>query len=129
MNQPRIQITSTPSPSATLVVFRFKSDPQLPDVPVEEFSGSRNTTCLLRQGAARTLHVGLGPRERFVTDTLRQAAGVAVKGLLKLGVESVALDLRNLAPQAQAAVEGALLAAHRFEEFRQIGRASCRERV
>ena len=43
---------------------------------------------------------------------------MAVKSLLKLGFESITFDLRHLTTRVQAAVEGALLATYRFDDFK-----------
>lgn len=83
-----------------------------------EFSGKKLTRLMLREGSRRVLHVGLGEGTGVATNLLRQAAGLAVKTLLKAGAEEVALELGPHAAEAQAFVEGALLGAYKFEEFR-----------
>lgn len=64
---------------------------------------------------ASVLAIGLGsPRDTWPTDTIRRAAGVAIRSLT--GVEAVATTLSEL--HLGAAVEGLILGAYRFTEFR-----------
>lgn len=49
---------------------------------------------------------------------MRQAAGMAVLSLLKIGAKEVAMELGNLSAYGQAVVEGAVVAGYKFETFR-----------
>ena len=118
MRSPRVIALTQPSGDATLVQFHFTDAPELPDVPAAEFRGSLNSCCLMRLGRRRVLHVGLGEREQFHIDRFRQAAGVAVKSLLKIGAEILAFDLRAHSDRVEAVVEGVLLGAYKFEDFK-----------
>jgi leucyl aminopeptidase len=103
--------------AADLVSFALKGEPARPGVPLEEFDGAPLGHVLLREPGRRTLLVGLGDKEKLQADTLRRAAGLGVKHLLKLGSKDIALDLTAFADHAAAAVEGALLASYKFDGF------------
>ena len=118
MNSLRVLATSQSNEKVDLVAFRFKEDGLIPTIAEAEFSGGRNALCLIREKGRRVLHVGLGPKDRFGPDTLRQAAGVAAKALLRIGASRVAFDTRRFASNAQAIVEGAVLASYRFDDFK-----------
>lgn len=118
MNDVRIQVVAA-AKAADRVVFVTKDGGSLPKgIRKEEFSGERGSTVLLRDGDRRTLYVGVGEKIKVETDTLRRAAGIATKHFLKIGAESLALDLENWNAYAQAIVEGVLLASYRFEDFK-----------
>ena len=118
MNALRITISAKPSAKTDLVCFHAKDSRLLPVVPKQEFNGARHTTCLLRDGTRRVLHVGLGSAAQLSAHVLRQAAGQAAKALGKLGSESISIDLRGFEPHAQAVTEGVVLATYRFEDFK-----------
>jgi leucyl aminopeptidase len=76
--------------------------------------------------APRVLVVGLGKREAWSADRLRQAAAMLARQVRELGVTRYASVVHGagaggLAPQeaAQALVEGTLLGGYRFEAARQ----------
>lgn len=119
MNEVRIQVV-TSAQSADRVIFVTKDGTHLPaGIKKEEFKGEKFSTVLLREGAKRILYVGLGDKVKVATDTTRRAAGVAIKQLLKIGAEDIAIQLDDLTASTQAIVEGALLASYRFEDFKQ----------
>jgi leucyl aminopeptidase len=113
----KLDIRSTPQGSSDLVNFFVKGSPSPAGVPAQEFDGAPLGLVLLRDRERRTLLVGLGERGKIAPDTLRRAAGAAVKHLLKLGSREIALNLGEFPQHAGAAVEGALLAAYKFEGF------------
>ena len=117
MSALRIRAISNPSAKADQIRFHWKGT-EIPGVPTAEFGGSKNSLCLLREAGNRVLHVGLGAREKGGVDAVRQASGAAVKHFLKIGASELVLDLRSLTEFTQAAVEGAVLASYRFEEFK-----------
>ena len=100
-----------------LVTFFIKGSPLPSGVPAEEFDGTPFTTVLLRDKNQRTLVVGLGEKNKIESDTLRRAAGAAIKHLLKLGSKEIALDLTAHADHVASAVEGAILASYKFTGF------------
>lgn len=118
MNSIKVSASASSNLKADLVAFRFKEDGPIPSVSASEFSGSRNATCLIRENGRRLLHVGLGSKERFGQDVIRQAAGVAAKMLIRAGATRIEFDLRRFAAHAQAVVEGAVLASYKFEDFK-----------
>jgi len=113
----KIDIRTTPVGSPDLVTFFVKGSPLPAGVPASEFDGALCGTVLLRDKNQRTLVVGLGEKNKIEPDTLRRAAGAAVKQLLKLGSTEVALDLTAHADHVAPAVEGAILASYKFEGF------------
>ncbi|MDQ3699287.1 MAG: leucyl aminopeptidase [Chloroflexota bacterium] len=102
-----------------------------------DFSGKLNETAVLYPvsgngatgggdvTATRVILVGLGKREAFTLDRVRQAAGAAARKARDLGARSVATVLHGagtggLPPlqAAQALAEGSRLAVYRFEELK-----------
>jgi leucyl aminopeptidase len=114
----KIEIVSVPKGKPDLIRFVAKGAPKLPEVPSSEFDGAKNSTVITRSGGVRTLHVGIGESAKATAETLRQAAGTALKQLLKIGADTVAIEIGQHVALLHPIVEGALLAAYRFEEFR-----------
>jgi leucyl aminopeptidase len=113
----KIDVRTTPVGSPDLVTFFVKGSPLPAGVPAPEFDGSLCSAVLLRDKNQRTLVVGLGDKDKIEPDTLRRAAGAAIKHLLKVGSTEIALDLGAYAGHAGPAVEGAILAGYLFEGF------------
>lgn len=87
-----------------------------PPVPESEFSGAANALLYFRNEGI--LYVGLGERAKIDGATLRNAAGTAVMFAKKVGKTKVALDLESWPQRVGQAVEGAVLADYRFEQFK-----------
>ncbi len=71
--------------------------------------------------ATRVMLVGLGQRQKFANEQLRQAIGRAVKAAGRLKCETMAIalpTLRELETAVQATVEGALLGAYRYDKWK-----------
>jgi leucyl aminopeptidase len=117
MPSSKIDVRTSALGNPDLVSFFIKGSALPAGVPPEEFDGAPNNTVLLRDRNQRTLLVGLGEKEKIEHDTLRRAAGTAVKQLLKLGAKDIALDLISFPDHVAPAVEGALLASYKFEGF------------
>lgn len=98
-----------------------------------DFSGKADQSSLLyTRGvipARRVLVIGLGKKEKFDLDKVRQAMGKASRQLQKMGVKQASasvpgLDISGLpgalrsSAAAQAATEGAVLATYQFREFK-----------
>ncbi len=113
----KIDVRTSTIGSPDLVTFFVKGSPLPAGVPASEFDGAPCSTVLLRDKNQRTLVVGLGEKEKIEPDTLRRAAGTALKQLLKLGSTDVALDLTAFADHVGPAVEGVILASYKFEGF------------
>ncbi len=122
----KIDVRTSPFGSPDLVSFFVKGSPLPPGIPSEEFEGAPFSTVLLRDKNQRTLVVGLGEKNKIEPDTLRRAAGVAVKHLLKLGSKEIALDLAAHANHVAPAVEGAILASYKFTGFGTPAKKSTR---
>ncbi|HUB67625.1 MAG TPA: leucyl aminopeptidase [Candidatus Methylacidiphilales bacterium] len=117
MPSSKIDVRASALGNPDLVSFFIKGSVLPAGVPPEEFDGAPNSTLLLRDRNQRTLLVGLGEKEKITPDTLRRAAGTAVKHLLNLGAKEIALDLISFPDRTAPAVEGALLASYKFEGF------------
>ncbi|HEV3271425.1 MAG TPA: leucyl aminopeptidase [Candidatus Methylacidiphilales bacterium] len=113
----KIDIRTSASGSPDLVTFFTKGSPLPAGVPASEFDGAPSSTLLLRDKNQRTLVVGLGEKEKIEPNTLRRAAGAGIKHLLKLGGSDIALDLTAHADHVGPALEGAILAAYKFDGF------------
>jgi leucyl aminopeptidase len=114
----RVDVVGAVAGAADVAQFVCLGEALPAGVPKAEFSGKALTTVLLRSPAGRELWVGLGAADAVTGQTLRRAAGVAVKHFLRIGAEEVTLVVGRHEAHVQAAVEGALLAAYRFEEYR-----------
>jgi len=95
-----------------------------------EFRGRRGETLLFptlgKLPARRVLLVGLGERERFSAEAVREAAAAAANAALHLSELSTVVHgagIGGLAPEgaAQALVEGAILGRYRFRKYRRDG--------
>lgn len=94
----------------------------------EDFKGKRNETLVLYTyglvPAKRILLVGLGKRESFTLDRIRQAASTAVRKARDLGLSEVTVaffDGNGTVTRTQAAeaiAEGTLLGLYRFNELK-----------
>jgi leucyl aminopeptidase len=85
-------------------------------VPDAEWPAAPNSTLMLHH--AGLLCVGLGDPARVTAQTLRAAAGTAVRTLLKAGRRSAALDLREYPEWLADAAAGAEMAAYVFQDFK-----------
>ncbi|MFQ5862711.1 MAG: leucyl aminopeptidase [Candidatus Brocadiales bacterium] len=73
----------------------------------------------------RLLLIGLGKKSDFTLDRVRQAAGVAIKVVRRLGIKGVTSQLypqqKNPVEQvSQAMVEGTMLGLYRFKRFKHL---------
>ncbi len=93
-----------------------------------EFRGRKGETLLLptwgKLPARRVLLVGLGERERFSAETVREAMAAAVNAADRLSELSTVVHgagVGGLPPEeaARALVEGAILGRYRFEKYRR----------
>lgn len=98
----------------------------------EEFRGQKGETLLLptfgKIPAKRLLLVGLGEREKFSAETVREAAAAAIDAAARfaeLGTVVHGAGVGGLSPEkaAQALVEGAILGLYRFGKYRREGSA------
>jgi leucyl aminopeptidase len=109
------------APVETLVRFFTRADraaiPSVHSVPEAEWNASANSTLMLHH--ARTLCVGLGDPAAVTAQTLRTAAGTALRRLQKIERTKVALDLRAWPKSIEAATEGAMLGAYSFSDFKK----------
>lgn len=101
---------------------RFFTKGQRADIPSQpipeaEWPATPNSTVLLHH--AGLLCVGLGDEAKVTDQTLRAAAGTAVRALQKAGRRAVALDLRAYGKSVAAAAEGAVLADYAFQDFKK----------
>ncbi|MEA3308366.1 MAG: leucyl aminopeptidase [Chloroflexota bacterium] len=94
-----------------------------------DFRGKRNEVAVLYPGAAlparRVILVGLGKREKFSLDVIRQAAGTAAQKARALGATQLHTVVHGAGaggiepqPAAEAVVEGTLLGLYRFHELK-----------
>ena len=113
----KIDVRTAPGEGADLISFFAKGDKLPAGVRAEEFDGAALGHVLLRDTDRRTLMVGLGDKGKIESSTLRKAAGMGAKHLLKLGSREIALDLAAYAGQVGPAVEGVLLASYKFDGF------------
>jgi leucyl aminopeptidase len=115
----KTDLRAEPGREETLVRFLTKAERgDIPSpVPEAEWSAGPNSTLLLHH--AGLLCVGLGDAAKVSGQTLRAAAGTAVRVLQKAGRRAAALDLRPYAKWIGAAAEGAMLAQYNFQDFKK----------
>ncbi len=93
-----------------------------------DFRPKLNNTFLLptyeQLPTKRLLLVGLGKKQDFTLDMVRQVSGTAVKTVQHLGIKEVTCPLYPLRKDSgeisQAVVEGALLGHYRFKKFKHL---------
>ena len=89
----------------------------IPPVSEAEFSGEANALLYLRH--ENVLYVGLGERSKIQQPhTFRSAAGAAAVFLKKIGRARALFHLEDWPQFVREAVEGAILADYRFEQFK-----------
>lgn len=91
----------------------------------EGFKGKNEQSFIFQShgkvGAARVMLVGLGSRTKFTAETLRLAAGRAVKAATRLKAKAVAVQLpvvRELDQAIKSIVEGFELGAYKYDRWK-----------
>ncbi|VVM05843.1 leucyl aminopeptidase [Methylacidimicrobium tartarophylax] len=113
----RVQIVEKAPEDGDRVIFVRQGEFAKEGVSQEEFEGAKFSTLIWREAGRRIVYVGLGTGP-VTADLLRKAAGTGTRLLRKLGGEEIHLDCVAYPELAGFAVEGALLSAYRFEDFR-----------
>lgn len=107
------------APTGVWTTVRFLTKEQraslLPPPSDAEFSGGVGS--LLAERSAATIYAGIGAAVEVDATGMRRAAASAALELRKQGKENVVLDLREFPEWAEAAVEGTVLGAYRFDTF------------
>ncbi len=106
-----------PSDELDIVKFLGKEDSLPVGLTKEEFDGSPKAVTLWREAGKRQILVGLGSRDSISAVNFRKAAGTALRKLRSLGVKELIFDLTGWSEHVLSAVEGALLAEYKFEEY------------
>ena len=86
-------------------------------VPEAEWSAAANSTLMLHHEGV--LCVGLGDGAKLTVQSIRAAAGTAVRTLRRSGRRSAALDLRGHTKWLAAAAEGAVMGGYEFADFKK----------
>ncbi len=118
---PKLELINSPSKSGEEIQYLFQGQ-SAGEIPHEEFEGKRETTVILRNGKQRIIFTGLGKKEKLSSVIVREATGVAIRQLLSIGAEEITLNLLGLSDHLASAVEGALLAAYHFDDFKPADR-------
>jgi len=117
----KLTADSRPEPARgeTLVRFftRAEKDSIPSPVPEAEWNAAANSALMLHHEGL--LCVGLGDSAKLTEQTLRAAAGTAVRTLRKAGRRMAALDLRGYARWIAAAAEGAVMGEYAFADFKK----------
>jgi leucyl aminopeptidase len=117
----KLTADSGPDPlqGETLVRFftRAEKDTIPSPVPEAEWAAAANSTLLLHHEGL--LCVGLGDGAKLTGQSIRAAAGTAVRFLRKAGRRAAALDLRQYARWIAAAAEGAVMGDYVFTDFKK----------
>jgi leucyl aminopeptidase len=108
-----------PAKGETLVKFftRAEKDSIPSPVPDAEWNAAANSLLMLHHEGL--LCVGLGDAAKLTAQSLRAAAGTAVRALRKAGRRSAALDLRAHTRWIAAAAEGAVMGEYAFADFKK----------
>jgi leucyl aminopeptidase len=103
----------------TIIPVVKSKKPVAAGIPLAEFEGKKYTMALARRGTTRILYVGVGDKATVCSGRVRKAVGAATKQLLRMGASNIAVVLNDFSQHAQAAVEGAVMASYRFEDFKE----------
>ncbi len=115
----RLTFSQTASPSAELTIHLLTKEERVHTAAPSteaEFSGAPNSLLLFH--TEKLLYVGLGELAKVKGQTVRSAAGAAVKHAQARGKSAATLVLGAWSQFTQEAVEGAVLGAYRFETFK-----------
>src|ERR1700678_4209276 len=123
----KITFAAGAGPEQADILVRFVPRDQrakiIPPVSEVEFSGDANALLHLRH--ENILYVGLGERLKIQQpQTFRSAAGAAALFLKKIGYSRAIFHLEDWPQFVREAVEGAILADYRFEQFKTKKSAS-----
>ena len=119
-----IKITAGPPKGDTVVRFLYEGDlGDLSDVAKENNVAGKEREVLVAypvRGPKRVIAVGLGRKDRFTTEKLRRAAAAAARQARLLGLSQMSVELPagQASENAQAAVEGLLLALYEYKRFK-----------
>ncbi|HSJ17634.1 MAG TPA: M17 family peptidase N-terminal domain-containing protein, partial [Solirubrobacterales bacterium] len=126
----RVAIQDIPleNADADLVCIGLFKGEELPE-PLREAPGAadarpayRRLTVLHPQGPARVAVIGLGPRDEFGPERARVAAAISTREAARREARTITWlppDDGEPAALASALVEGTILAAYRFDRFKQ----------
>jgi leucyl aminopeptidase len=116
-----LKADKNPEPGCDETLVRFFTKAQRANIPTPvpeaEWSAAPNSTLLLHH--AGLLCIGLGDAADVTAQTIRSAAGTAVRALRKAGRPAAALDLRAFPKWIAAAAEGAVLGQYAFQDFKK----------
>ncbi len=117
----KLSADSRPEPAKgeTLVKFFTRAERESIPSPVSEAEWNASPNSLLMLHHDGLLCVGLGDPAKLTEQTIRAAAGAAVRTLRKAGRRAAALDLRNHARWIAAAAEGAVMGEYAFADFKK----------
>ena len=94
---PKVDVTAVePKTLGDSIRLLFSEDSNPAAISEKEFDRSGLSKVILREGAARTVCVGLGEPEDIQARKISQAVGLGTKELLKIGAESIIVDLTSL---------------------------------
>lgn len=120
--------SKTSEPADLLAVGCFEGHKPPQEIAAKKFSGKSGETAFVPSGTLRAgrnvLLVGLGKKEKFTLEKIRQAAAKALAYAKSMKVEEARFDLESfsgdfgLDEAAAAAVEGARLSDYRFEKYK-----------
>ncbi len=113
----KIEVAGSHTDGVRIQLFSTAQKSRVPvSVTEEEFSAGAGRLLYLRH--EKVLCVGLGPEAGIDGQSLRSAAGTAIRFLQKIGVTRASLDVGEWVRHVRPVVEGALLAEYRFEKFK-----------
>lgn len=99
------------------VAFYFEGGaPDVSSLGLNDFTAKSGQLLLDRN--EKVMHCGLGKKEEFELDLLRQAAGSAANGLKALGVQEFSVLVPKLEGATQACVQGLVLGLYEFAKYK-----------
>ncbi len=127
----RIQIKASDSAPANADLILFKSRNEFIPRPfrTEEFDGKADTALLFHAEERREIYIGLGDADQIKEHSFRKAAGHAVRKAIDLGSAEALLDVSALADKVEPIVEGLVLGAYEFDDFRSNGKKAANIKV
>jgi len=115
-----VSIKASDSASATADIILFKFEGEFIPRPFgdREFPAKIDTSILFHASERREIYVGLGQRAKLSSNVYRNAAGYAIRRALKIGSTEVVIDVSDCEEHVVSLVEGAVIGAYEFDDFR-----------
>ncbi|MGF1530920.1 MAG: M17 family metallopeptidase [Puniceicoccaceae bacterium] len=114
---PKITASTSFSPGGDVLHFSTTGGTQPDGISEREFSGRHNQLLLIHLEGRRELWVGLGDPDSINRRTFNHLCGTAARRLQSIGCTELTINLHQFADFVGPAVEGLIIALHKFDTF------------